>query len=552
MGTGGGSERRRGAVRRRLLIALTVFAAIAVLAFAVPLSLTVATSRTQQLELGRSGDADRFATLADTAITAGDVRVLADEVGRYRELYGENVLVIDAKGAPSVNAGADIADPDIVAAVAAARRNERPKAVDRLTPWGARTMLVARPIGTGVQVNGAVVIEASTARARTDIARAWAIIGVGAVLAMALFTALALTLSRWVLRPLAALSTAVAELTATLPKPRTSTQASGSGGLEGDAAGARAVGGPASAVDGVAVDEAIARDTGVARERRWGWGFRRRGGSGQRDEGLAAGSGRRDGSIARRYGGPPEMRAVAESFDAMALAVADSAAAQRQLVADTAHAMRNPLAALTIRLDSLEPAIPAGAASTFRGASAEVDRLTALLDGLLALAVAEAPAAFDIGHGADDHCDAVQVVADRVDAWHFAYEQAGLELRAAPVPRSADAAVSADVLAQILDVPLSNSCRYAGTGTRTTIVVDTEPGWVNVTVHDNGAGVAPDEIAKLTTRFFRGSTATAGGTGLGLPIAAALTQARGGTLSIKPAQPHGLAVHLRLPAGAVT
>ncbi|MEU7142958.1 HAMP domain-containing sensor histidine kinase [Nocardia sp. NPDC046473] len=470
-------------MRRRLLIALTVFAAIAVLAFAVPLSLTVATSRTQQLVLARSGDADRFANLAAAASTAGDSRALSDEVGRYHELYGENVLVVDAKGATTANGGANMDDPGIGAAVAAARRNQRPHAADQLTPWGARTMLIARPVGTGVQVNGAVVIEASTARARADIARTWALIVLGGAVAMALFTLLALTLSRWVLRPLAALSHAVADLTATLPKPR------------------------------VAAAHPV--------------------------------------SIARHHGGPPEMRAVAESFDAMALAVADSVDAQRQLVADTAHAMRNPLAALTIRLDSLEHAVPGNAANTFRSASTEVERLTALLDGLLALASAETPAAFDLTEldEVDNHCDAVQVVADRFDAWHSAYEAAGQELRIGTSAEHADVAVSADVLAQILDVPLSNSCRYAGSGTRTMVSVRTEPGWVTLTVHDDGTGVPADEIDRLTTRFFRGSTAISGGSGLGLPIAAALAQARGGTLTVASMNPHGLAVHIKLPAG---
>ncbi|GAA5081784.1 sensor histidine kinase [Nocardia iowensis] len=472
-------------MRRRLLIALTVFAAIAVLAFAVPLSLTVATSRTQQLVLDRSGDADRFANLAAAASATGDSRALSDEVVRYHELYGEDVLVVDAKGATTANGGASLADPGIRGAVAAARRNQRPQAVRQLTPWGASTMLIARPVGTGVQVNGAVVIQASTARARADIARTWALIVLGGAIAMALFTLLALTLSRWVLRPLAALSHAVADLTATLPKPRAE---------------------PVTA--------------------------------------------KHPASIARRHGGPPEMRAVAESFDAMAVAVADSVDAQRQLVADTAHAMRNPLAALTIRLDSLEPAIPGSAANTFRGASAEVERLTALLDGLLTLAVAETPAAFDAARlaEAENHCDAVQVVADRYDAWCSAYESAGQELRITPSTAHADVAVSADVLAQILDVPLSNSSRYAGSGARTVVTVTAEPDWVTVTVQDNGTGVRADEIDRLTTRFFRGSTAVSGGSGLGLPIAAALAQARGGTLTVEPIHPHGLAVRIRLPA----
>ncbi|MGS2811350.1 sensor histidine kinase [Nocardia sp. MW-W600-9] len=477
-------------MRRRLLSALTVFAALAVLAFAVPLSLTAATSRTQQLVLGRSGDADRFATLADAAGSAGGVRALADEVTRYHELYGENVLVVDARGTPIVDAGVAVDDPRIRAAVAAARRNQRPQQVDRLTPWSAPVMLIARPVGTGVQVNGAVVIEASTAAARSAIARMWALIAVGALGAMVVFVLLALVLSRWVLRPLAAMSDAVAELTATLPKPR----------------------------------------------------------------GRAP--------ITRRYGGPPEVRALAESVDAMATAVADSADAQHQLVADTAHAMRNPLAALTIRLDSLESAVPGTAAATFRGATAEVERLTALLDDLLQLAVAEAPASFGAAASAEEHCDPAQVAADRIDAWIPAFDEAGIRLTTtdhsptrsvrAPAP-GADrvvAAISAAALAQILDVALSNSCRYAGSGAHTVVGVSTGPDGVTVRVADDGAGVAPGELDQLTGRFFRGSTAAAGGTGLGLSIAQALAKARGGALTVEAVRPHGVAVAVRVPAVA--
>ncbi|WP_067709117.1 ATP-binding protein [Nocardia yamanashiensis] len=543
-------------MRRRLLTALTVFATLAVLAFAVPLCLTAATSRTQQLAGDRIGDADRFAALAVTAGALGDNRGLAAEVNRYHDLYGEPVLVVDARGLPIVNAGVDAADPAIAAAVAAARRNQRPATPARLLPWGPSTLLIARPVGSDVHVDGAVLITVSTARARTDIARVWAIVALGALAAMAVFTALALILSRWVLRPLAGLSAAVAGLTASLPKPRTTA------------------------------------------------------------------------AMTRRHGGPPELRAVAESVDTMALAVRDSAAAQRRLVDDTAHAMRNPLAALTIRLDSLEPAIPATAAATFHGATREVERLTALLDDLLTLAVAEGNAVTPARRV--EPCDVRAVAADRIDAWHTAFDQAGMTLslegtvpaadrrdgqtdsryelagqeadrhrladrtgnghgpadhagngqglagRAGErhglagrtgaghgsveradegqgLPGSSSEAVSsvpADVLAQILDVALSNSSRYAGPGAHTRITVTPAPGEVTIIVADDGPGVPDSELADLTTRFFRGSTAHGiGGSGLGLPIAAALVKSVHGRLAVEPVTPHGLAVIIGLPVG---
>ncbi|SUD48670.1 Sensor protein kinase walK [Nocardia otitidiscaviarum] len=526
-------------MRRRLLIALTVFATLAVLAFAIPLCVTAATSSTQRLILGRTGDADRFATLADTAAATGDARALRSEALRYRELYGEAVLIVDARGEPVVNAGADLDDPRLAATAVEARRNQRPPLVGRLAPWGPEELLIARPVGTGAQVNGAVVIVASTAHARADITRVWLLVAAGALLAMAVFTALALVVSRWVLRPLARLSDAVTALTASLPKPRAAAP------------------------------------------------------------------------MTRRYGGPPEVRAVAESVDTMAAAVRDSIRAQHRLIADTAHAMRNPLAALTIRLDSLEPAIPDAAAATFRGASREVERLTGLLDDLLSLAVAEG-AEFDPADA--PACDAVQVVRDRVDAWHTAFDHAGLTLTA-DVPAAAEAAVPATALAQILDVALSNACRYAGAGAHARITVttdadaaidphrldthglDSRPGSshhrssrrpeslragsphpeslrtgslrpealrfgttmpprtdgppanrVSVTVADNGVGVPDSELERLTTRFFRGESARGtGGSGLGLPIAAALTKTNHGTLSITAEQPHGLALTVSFP-----
>nr|WP_221333578.1 HAMP domain-containing sensor histidine kinase [Nocardia transvalensis] len=464
-----------------MLAVLTAFATLAVLAFAVPLCLTAATSRTQQLVLGRTGDADWFATLAGAATGTGDNRVLALEVGRYHQVYAENVLVVDARGSTLANAGVDATSPAVVAALSAARRNQRPAPVAQLMPWSPATVLIARPIGTGVQVNGAVLIQASTTRARADITRTWALAAGGALAALAVFMTLAVGLSRWVLRPLAELSTAVATLTASLPKPRPETA--------------------------------------------------------------------EHATITHRHGGPPEIRAVAESFDAMAHAVADATEAQRMLIADTAHAMRNPLAALTIRLDSLEPAIPEHAAATFHGATAELERLTGLLDSLLTLAVAEGSTDFDPTRAdTESSCDAVQVAQDRVDAWRSAFEHAGITLTTDTTHPHLDTAADPDTLAQILDVALSNSSRYAGPGAHTRLLATTDGDTVTLTVTDNGTGVPDTELDRLTTRFYRGSTASATGSGLGLPIAAALVKARHGTLTIHPVHPHGLSVVIRLPA----
>lgn len=443
------------------------------------------TTRTQQLWLGRYVDAEWFGELAEQAMATGDRQPLVAAMERHHDLYEDAVLVVDASGAEFANIGVDIDDPAVVDAVAAARSNRHStRFPHRLGTWDPDSMMIARPIGSGMKVDGAVLIETSTVRAQRDIADRWALIAVGIWTALALFTGLALALSRWVLRPLARLSQSVATLTDTLPRPVADTPPT---------------------------------------------------------------------SIMRQYDGPPEVRALARSFDAMALAVADAVEAQRQLVADTAHAIRNPLAALAIRLESLKPVIPDQAAHAFQRAGSQVDRLAAVLDGLLRLAVAETPVGFHPTQPDSDWpscCDAVRVVADRVEAWGVAFERAGMDVAAAVPDGEVEVAAPEDALMQILDVLLSNSCRYAGAGARTEVRVRGGKRWVTVSVVDDGVGVAEPELDKLTTRFFRGSSAIPGGSGLGLPIAAALAQRYRGELTVGPAVPQGLRITVQLPVRA--
>ncbi|MFE9789627.1 sensor histidine kinase [Nocardia salmonicida] len=247
-----------------------------------------------------------------------------------------------------------------------------------------------------------------------------------------------------------------------------------------------------------------------------------------------------------RSQGPREIVELAVAVAAVTTAVADLAAAERRLVVDTAHSLRNPLAALAVRLQALQPMIAQDhAAATFSGVVREVDRLSELLDGLLGTAVADAAKA----RAAVSTCDAVAVARDRVDAWREAFLRADMTLTLEACDETARAGVPASVLAQIIDVALSNSARYAGSDAQTTIAVGYESDSVVVSVRDDGVGVSPDELDQLTTRFFRGTQAAAGGSGLGLPIAATMVAQYGGLFFVEIAEPCGLVVTASFRAG---
>ncbi|MEU2175810.1 ATP-binding protein [Nocardia sp. NPDC019219] len=256
---------------------------------------------------------------------------------------------------------------------------------------------------------------------------------------------------------------------------------------------------------------------------------------------VAAVEPRRSGSLRH---GPPEIVELATGVQAVTRAVADLAAAERQHVVDTAHSLRNPLAALALRLQALQPMIAHDhAAATFVGVVSEVDRLTELLDGLLSAAVVESEVARPVAA-----CDAVAVARERVESWHAAFAQADMTLTLEALTDVAAAAVPAGVLTQILDVALSNSARYAGRDAQTTITVGHECESVVVSVRDDGVGVPPDELDQLTTRFFRGTQSGTGGSGLGLPIAATMVAQYAGLFFVEAADPRGLVVTAGFPS----
>lgn len=194
-------------MRRRLLLVLCVFSVFAVAGFGLPLLDSLAVRRTQQWVLARTADLDRFARLAEPA--ESDPDVLAQAVRRHRELYGEQVLVVDQSGREVAGAGLSRTSPGVAAAVDAALRNLPVAYPSRLYPWSTEPVLLGRPVGTGTQAAGAVVVRADPARAAADIGRVWAVVLLGAVAAAMAFAGLAFALARWVLRPVRALAAGV-------------------------------------------------------------------------------------------------------------------------------------------------------------------------------------------------------------------------------------------------------------------------------------------------------------------------------------------------------
>ena len=237
---------------------------------------------------------------------------------------------------------------------------------------------------------------------------------------------------------------------------------------------------------------------------------------------------------------PAELRALALEFNDMVARVDGLVASQGEFVADASHELRTPLTALRLRLENLERHISQDGRNGLHAATAEVERLSKLVDGLLALARTDAVTS----HA--ETVDLAALTAARIDVWQPALERGvHLELETDDVALTR---AGSDRLTQVLDNLIGNALHAAPDGSTVTISVHASGTHTELIVRDEGPGMTADEKARAFDRFWRARTSTSG-SGLGLAITRRLLDLDGGTIELRDAPGTGLEAVVRLPGG---
>ena len=233
--------------------------------------------------------------------------------------------------------------------------------------------------------------------------------------------------------------------------------------------------------------------------------------------------------------GPPEVRSLAAVFNETVAKLGRLLRSQGEFVADASHELRTPLTALRLRLESLPPSHDRDAALH------ETDRLRDLVDGLLALARADA------GTGAAARVEASALMRERVEAWLPLADEHGVDLVAqldGPLPVRA----APERLTQVLDNLLANALEASPAGGTVTLSARFASPWVELHLRDEGPGLTPEQRERAFDRFWRAGSG-GGGSGLGLAIVKRLVVADDGKVELREAAGGGVdAVVRRAPA----
>ena len=104
---------------------------------------------------------------------------------------------------------------------------------------------------------------------------------------------------------------------------------------------------------------------------------------------------------------------------------------------------------------------------------------------------------------------------------------------------------------QILINLVSNACKFTEAGGTVTVSAAAKDGQIEITVADDGIGIAPEHLARIGSRSTRSKPATARqneGAGLGLSIVRGLAELQRGSLRIESTVGVGSRFIVTLPA----
>ena len=244
---------------------------------------------------------------------------------------------------------------------------------------------------------------------------------------------------------------------------------------------------------------------------------------------------------------------------------AESEQRLRQFVADASHELRTPLASIQGYTQLLQKGSADEELALARIAS-ESARMSGLVEDLLLLARLDAGREL-----ASDPVDLIPLAIDAVSDAHAAGPDHDWVLDLPQFDDDDEVCVSCTVagdesaLRQVFANLVNNARIHTPAGTRVKVGVQvigggaSAPGFVRMSVADDGPGIPPELRATVFDRFVRGDTSRSrqgkGSSGLGLSIVSSIAEALGGRVDVdtvcegeaKPGE-HGTTFSVILPA----
>src|SRR5438034_4722855 len=240
---------------------------------------------------------------------------------------------------------------------------------------------------------------------------------------------------------------------------------------------------------------------------------------------------------------PRELQPLATAFDDMLKRLDDSFTRLSQFSADLAHELRTPIANMMgeAQVTLTRDRTAAEYRETIESTIAECERLSRIVDNLLFVARADA-AREPIERKRFDARAAVEKIA--------AFYQTLADDRHVTISCSGDGQIYADpdLFERALGNLLDNALRFTPENGSIQILLSKRDADFEITVMDNGCGMAPEHLPRVFDRFYRAdSSRGSDGAGLGLALVTSIVDLHGGSARIESESGPGTIVTLTFP-----
>lgn len=223
---------------------------------------------------------------------------------------------------------------------------------------------------------------------------------------------------------------------------------------------------------------------------------------------------------------------------------------QAQLISNITHELKTPIATVSVALEAMQQFQQAQNPEKMKEYLAisrqEMDRLTLLTDKVLRLSLLEyGQLALQL-----EPCDLQQIAASACESMRIQAAQAGGDIQfqaaAGDYHFTGDRLHLLSVVINLLD----NAIKYAVGPPRVSLSLQTTAQGIEITVKDEGCGIAPADQKKVFEKFFRvseGNVHTVKGFGLGLSYVNEMMKRHGGTVQLQSSPGKGSTFTLHFP-----
>ena len=237
---------------------------------------------------------------------------------------------------------------------------------------------------------------------------------------------------------------------------------------------------------------------------------------------------------------PRELQPLAAAFDEMLVRLEDSFTRLSQFSADIAHEIRTPVANIRgeAEVALTRERTPAEYREVMESNVAECERLSGIVDNLLFLARAES-AEGHIQRATFDGRAEIQKIA--------AFYETVAEEQKISITCAGSGNVSADPLlfTRAVSNLVENALRFTPARGRILVSIAMNNGQSEISVSDNGCGIAKEHLSRVFDRFYRvDPSRSSAGAGLGLSLVKSIAELHGGTATLESEVGRGTTVTL--------